>query len=115
MRGVREQEVGQNPFMVMVSMVGSNQRDELAHTVDAGPDDLMMRPFSRDVFVRRMNELAARGKKFVVTSEYVGPKRAPKRTAIPPTSLRFQNPYACLALAVTATNCGAISTPLPSN
>jgi hypothetical protein len=75
MRGVREQEVGQNPFMVLVSMVGSTQRDELAHTIDAGPDDLMMRPFSRDVFVRRMNELAARRKKFVVTSEYVGPTR----------------------------------------
>lgn len=75
MRGVREQEVGQNPFMVLVSLVGSTQRDELAHTIDAGPDDLMMRPFSRDVFVRRMNELASRRKKFVVTSEYVGPTR----------------------------------------
>ena len=75
MRGVREQEVGKNPFMVLVSMVGSTQRDELAHTIDAGPDDLMMRPFSRDVFVRRMNELASRRKKFVVTSEYIGPTR----------------------------------------
>ncbi|MAF47076.1 MAG: hypothetical protein QF393_09585 [Rhodospirillales bacterium] len=75
MRGVREQEIGNNPFMVLVSMVGSTQRDVLANTIDAGPDDLMVRPFSRDTFVRRMNELASRRKKFVVTSDYVGPTR----------------------------------------
>ena len=32
-----------------------------------------MRVFSRDVFVRRMNELASRRKIFVVTSNYLGP------------------------------------------
>jgi DNA-binding response OmpR family regulator len=62
--------------MVLVSMVGSTQRDELAHTIDAGPDDLMMRPFSRDVFVRRMNELAARRKKFRGHFRICGPDLA---------------------------------------
>jgi hypothetical protein len=73
--GVREQEVGNNPFMEMVSLVASTQRDELAHTIDSGPDDLLMRPFSRDAFVRRMNDMASKRKKFVVTSEYIGPTR----------------------------------------
>jgi CheY-like chemotaxis protein len=74
-RGVRNQELGHNPFMVVVSMVEPTNQADLGKTVDSGTDDLLVSPFNRDVFVRRMNEIAWHRKKFVAVSSYIGPTR----------------------------------------
>jgi CheY-like chemotaxis protein len=74
-RGIRNQEIGSNPFMVVVSLVEPTSKTDLAKTVDSGTDDLFVAPFTRDVFVRRMNELAWHRKKFVAVSSYIGPTR----------------------------------------
>jgi len=74
-RGIRNQEMGTNPFLVVISMVEPTNQTDLAKTIDSGTDDLQVWPFNRDVFVRRMNDLAWHRKKFVAVSSYIGPTR----------------------------------------
>jgi DNA-binding response OmpR family regulator len=73
--GLRHQEIGPNPFVVTLSMSGPLQQVDIVKTVDSGTDDLFIAPFSRDHFVRRVNELAWKRKKFVATTNYIGPTR----------------------------------------
>ena len=73
--GVRNQQVGDNPFMVMMSMAGMMTEDDVRQPIDSGTDDLITLPFRRDNFVTRLNDLAWHRKKFVATATYVGPTR----------------------------------------
>ncbi|MEK9679556.1 MAG: hypothetical protein VW169_14365 [Rhodospirillaceae bacterium] len=55
---VRNQQVGDNPFMVMMSMAGMMTEDDVRRSIDSGTDDLITLPFRRDNFVTRLNDLA---------------------------------------------------------
>lgn len=75
MRGVRNQEVGRNPFLVMISIIKPKDKSEVEDTIDSGPDVLLMSPFRRDLFIDRVKEIGVKRKKFVATSSFVGPTR----------------------------------------
>jgi CheY-like chemotaxis protein len=75
MRGIRNQEVGSNPFLVTIALTGPMNKDEINGMIDAGPDDVFIGGFTRDNFVRRVGELAFNRRKFVAVSSYVGPTR----------------------------------------
>jgi len=74
-RDVRQQEIGDNPFMVVMSMTRPKSKDDVRKTVDSGPDDLFMPPFDRQIFLTRINEIAWARKKFIALPSYVGPTR----------------------------------------
>jgi hypothetical protein len=75
MRGIRNQEVGTNPFLVTIALTGPMGKDEIGGMIDAGPDDVFIGGFTRDNFVRRVSELAVNRRKFVAVASYVGPTR----------------------------------------
>ena len=75
LRGVRNQEIGSNPFVVTIALTQKMNSAEIASTIDAGPDDVFVGGFTRDAFVRRVNDLAFHRRKFVAVSSYVGPTR----------------------------------------
>jgi len=75
MRGIRNQEIGSNPFLVTIALTGPMTKDEINAMIDAGPDDVFMGGFTRDAFVRRVRDLAFHRRKFVAVSSYVGPTR----------------------------------------
>lgn len=91
-RGIRYQEVGQNPFVGMISMMGMMGESDVRTTLDSGPDDLLTLPFKRDTFVTRVNELAWHRKKFVAVSTYVGPTRRAAARADESTAAEFEVP-----------------------
>jgi len=73
--GVRHQEIGKNPFLVVISIVKPKNKSEVEETIDSGPDDLLMSPFRRDTFINRVKEIGIKRKKFVATASFVGPTR----------------------------------------
>lgn len=75
MRGIRHQDIGNNPFPVLISLAKGMEKSESGPLIDTGIDTLMTTPFSRDAFVRQVNELAFDRKKFVAAPGYVGPTR----------------------------------------
>lgn len=75
MRGIRHQDVGSNPFSVIVSLADPMTPDDSAKAINTGLDSLMVAPFNRDSFVRRVNDLAFNRKKFVAAPGYIGPTR----------------------------------------
>jgi len=75
MRGIRNQDVGSNPFLVTIALTGPMSKDEIVGMIDAGPDDVFIGGFTRDNFVRRVSDLAVNRRKFVAVASYVGPTR----------------------------------------
>ena len=75
MHDVRNQDLGSNPFLVMIGLTEHMTKEDTQRAVDTGADDLVLAPFNRDVFVRRINEIAWNRRKFVAVSSYVGPTR----------------------------------------
>jgi hypothetical protein len=50
-------------------------KEEIGGMIDAGPDDVFTGGFTRDNFVRRVQDLAVHRRKFVAVASYVGPTR----------------------------------------
>ena len=75
MRGIRNQEIGSNPFLVTIALTGPMSKDEIGGMIDSGPDDVFIGGFTRDNFVRRVQDLAFHRRKFVAVASYIGPTR----------------------------------------
>lgn len=75
MRKIRIGEVGVNPFVVTITTSWEADSNHVRGLVDAGIDDILLRPFSTDNLRSRIGSLTRSRKEFVVTSDYVGPDR----------------------------------------
>lgn len=74
-RDIRNHRLGNNPFIVIVTMVQDPSKEQLMAIIDAGSDDLVLKPLTADTLVKRLKYLVVDRKKFVVTSNYIGPTR----------------------------------------
>jgi len=74
-RGIRHQDIGANPFPVILSIANPMTPADSAQAINTGLDSLLLAPFDRDSFVRRVNDLAFNRKKFVAAPGYIGPTR----------------------------------------
>ena len=74
-RDVRWQRAGENPFVVMIMLLDDPSSATVGRAIDAGSDDLLVRPQSGSMVAMRMAALARRRKPFVVTTDYIGPDR----------------------------------------
>ncbi len=88
-RAIRHGEIGDNPFSVIVTLTAPALSDRVLGLVGAGADDVISRPVSPAKVIRRVTQMIAARKPFVVTSEYTGPdRRCGKRSeATPPENL----------------------------
>lgn len=79
-RGIRNGEIGSNPFLALDVITRYPQSPVLETMVDAGADDILPYRWPQRYVSERLVHLALRRKKFVVTSSYVGPdrRRAPR-------------------------------------
>lgn len=75
MRKLRTGEIGSNPFVVTVTTSWEADSSHVKGLVDAGIDDILLRPFSTENLRSRIGTLTRARKDFVVTSDYVGPDR----------------------------------------
>ncbi|MEI9992152.1 MAG: hypothetical protein WDM86_19200 [Rhizomicrobium sp.] len=80
-----------NPFIVVIVTAWEKSAALVSRVVDSGADDLLLRPFSTALLGQRIASHVERRKRFVVTTDYVGPDRR-KDTARPSTAELFDPP-----------------------
>jgi DNA-binding response OmpR family regulator len=74
-RAIRHGEVGANPFVPVVATTWDPSSALVNDILNAGADDLLVKPLSGATMMDRINALIQRRKNFVVTSDYIGPDR----------------------------------------
>ena len=74
-RRIRRGDLGGNPFLAMVATLWNANSDAVSELMNAGFDDVLIRPFSVARAQQRVRSLIFARKKFVVTSDYIGPDR----------------------------------------
>jgi len=73
---IRHQRIGDNPFIVIIGMIGQADEQTIRHALSAGTDDIVRKPVSARILAERIANLVRNRKQFVATPDYVGPERA---------------------------------------
>lgn len=76
--GIRHGVVGDNPFVIAISLVSKVDVNKITGIIDSGVDDVQIMPLNENDLQNRIRKLASGRKRFVVTSDYIGPDRRPK-------------------------------------
>ena len=76
-RGIREGKIGDNIFLPVISLVSSNDEKAITAGIEAGADDVVVKPLSVNIINSRIGGLLKRKMQYVVTPEYIGPARPP--------------------------------------
>ncbi len=78
---LRRNDLGGNPFTVVLATAHDASMNGIRTVLDAGVDDLLLKPVSINRIIERIDTLVWDRKPFVVTGGYVGPtRRAAKRS-----------------------------------
>lgn len=75
---LRHGELGDNPFVVVVTLVSDPTPDLIKDVINSGADVVLVKPFDLDDLLERVLALAQGRKRFVVTTDYIGPDRRAK-------------------------------------
>lgn len=78
-KAIRHHKLGVNPFVVIVALVESPERERVVKWIDAGADDLISHPIVPARILGRLGKLATLRKPFIITSTYIGPDRRNRR------------------------------------
>jgi DNA-binding NarL/FixJ family response regulator len=78
---MRNQRLGNNPFVVVVALLASAETETVRKVIDAGVDDLLLMPVSPEQLFSRIDKMAHKRKPFVITHDYTGPDRRTKARA----------------------------------
>lgn len=66
---------GQNPFVVVITMVNNPSREAVQRAIDSGTDHVLAKPFAPQGLIERIDDLTNARKRFAVTADYIGPDR----------------------------------------
>ncbi len=72
---MRHHLIGRNPFVVVIILTGDTTSGNVHRLVNSGADALLAKPISTGPLLQRIQVLAVSRKKFVVTTDYIGPDR----------------------------------------
>ncbi len=75
---IRHHELGDNPFIVVTVLITEPTPQKVKRIFDSGCDDLVHKPISTGLLFERVVNLTRNRKRFVVTSDYIGPNRHAK-------------------------------------
>lgn len=101
---MRNQRLGVNPFLVVITLLANAEPDYVKKVIDSGADDLLLMPVQPDQMILRIEKLTRARKPFVVTHDYIGPDRRTKARAFETHSapmLQVPNPLKFRAEATT--------------
>lgn len=74
-RGIRYQRLGSDPFLVTLATTWNPETDIVRAALDSGVDDIVLKPISVQVLELRIRNMIENRRKFVATSDYLGPQR----------------------------------------
>ena len=66
---------GDNPFLVVVTLISKPSRDVVQAAINSGADHVLAKPITAQSLGEKIAELAQSRKRFVVTTDYIGPDR----------------------------------------
>lgn len=72
---LRHGKHGYNPFLVSITLVNNPSRVSVQAAIDSGTDHVLAKPFQPDAMIGHVLELTHKRKRFVVTTDYIGPDR----------------------------------------
>ena len=72
---MRHHRLGTNPFVVVIALLESPQKEDLHRLVNAGVDDVLLMPISPTQLLTRIETIKRARKQFIFTHDYVGPDR----------------------------------------
>lgn len=76
---LRHGKHGENPFLVVMTLVNDPNTDAVHAAINSGTDHVLAKPFSPLAMINHAMELTHGRKKFVVTTDYIGPDRRSKK------------------------------------
>jgi DNA-binding response OmpR family regulator len=74
-RDIRFQRVSDNPFMLISMMVSPSRRETLDMAIEAGVDDIIIKPVSSERIQERLKLVTFHRRPFIAIDGYVGPER----------------------------------------
>ena len=74
-RGIRDGEVGADPFVVVVALTGRPDVESVQAALAAGADDMVVKPVSTLALRQRIVTQIDGRKKFIATDDFLGPDR----------------------------------------
>lgn len=81
-RDIRFQRVSDNPFMLISMLVSPSRRETLDMAIEAGVDDIIIKPVSSERIQERLKLVTFHRRPFIAIDGYVGPERkADERTS----------------------------------
>lgn len=80
-RNVRRIPAVRNPFVPIIALSGTTDRDSVAHARDAGANEFMNRPFDLNQLLHRFAQVLLTPRAFIRSANYVGPDR--RRRQVP--------------------------------
>lgn len=90
---MRNQRLGNNPFVITITLLSSGEPDYVKRVIDSGVDDLLLAPVQPIHLIQRVQKLSTMRKPFVVTHDYIGPDRRTKaRTFVAPSAPMLDAP-----------------------
>ncbi len=72
---IRHHRIGNNPFVVVITLIDTPDKKTIMKVMNSGTDDVVLKPISAAKLFERLDTLARTRKRFVVTSDYIGPNR----------------------------------------
>ena len=72
---IRHHNVGNNPFIVTIALIDVPDRELVMRIMGSGADDVLLKPVSAAKLMERVENLIHKRKRFVVTTDYIGPNR----------------------------------------
>lgn len=74
-RDIRFQRLSDNPFMLISMLVSANRREALDLAIEAGVDDIIIKPLAADRIQERLKLITFHRRPFIAVDGYVGPER----------------------------------------
>lgn len=72
---IRHQEIGNNPFVTIITLIPMADEQMIRKVMGSGTDDILVLPVSPENLMKRVVHLIHERKPFVVTTDYIGPDR----------------------------------------
>lgn len=72
---IRNSKLGHNPFIPVIVVLGQTTPEMITALMNAGPDDVVMKPISTKGLLQRMHKQIHKRRPFIVTEKYMGPAR----------------------------------------
>lgn len=72
---LRHGKHGYNPFLVSITLVSNPSRASVQAAIDSGTDHVLAKPFQPAAMIGHVLDLTHGRKRFVVTTDYIGPDR----------------------------------------